>query len=75
MDAGTRLPEGALEVLSCGASEVVVGLETLQAFSDLQSIADVVGPSPGGVQPRPPAGQPDRFIQPCRTPEVPAPIP
>ena len=44
VDAGTRLPEGALEVLSCGASDVVVGLETLQAFSDLQSIADLVGP-------------------------------
>jgi phosphoribosylformimino-5-aminoimidazole carboxamide ribotide isomerase len=45
VDAGTRLPEGALEVLSCGASEVVVGLETLEAFSDLQSIADLVNPS------------------------------
>jgi phosphoribosylformimino-5-aminoimidazole carboxamide ribotide isomerase len=33
-----------LEVLSCGASEVVVGLETLHAFSDLQAIADLVGP-------------------------------
>lgn len=44
VDAGTRLPEGALEVLSCGASDLVVGLETLQAFSDLQSIADLVGP-------------------------------
>jgi phosphoribosylformimino-5-aminoimidazole carboxamide ribotide isomerase len=44
VDAGTYLPEGALEVLSCGASEVVVGLETLHAFSDLQAIADLVGP-------------------------------
>ena len=45
VDAGTHLPEGALEVLSCGASEVVVGLETLHAFSDLESIINVVGPS------------------------------
>jgi phosphoribosylformimino-5-aminoimidazole carboxamide ribotide isomerase len=45
VDAGTHLPEGALEVLSCGASEVVVGLETLHAFSDLKSIADLVGSS------------------------------
>jgi phosphoribosylformimino-5-aminoimidazole carboxamide ribotide isomerase len=45
VDAGTHLPEGALEVLSCGASEVVVGLETLQAFSDLENIISVVGTS------------------------------
>jgi phosphoribosylformimino-5-aminoimidazole carboxamide ribotide isomerase len=45
VDAGTHLPEGALEVLSCGASEVVVGLETLHAFSDLEAIVSVVGPS------------------------------
>jgi phosphoribosylformimino-5-aminoimidazole carboxamide ribotide isomerase len=45
VDAGTHLPEGALEVLSCGASEVVVGLETLYAFSDLEAIVSLVGPS------------------------------
>jgi phosphoribosylformimino-5-aminoimidazole carboxamide ribotide isomerase len=45
VDAGTHLPDGALEVLSCGASQVVVGLETLQAFSDLRNIVEVVGPS------------------------------
>ena len=45
VDAGTHLPEGALEVLSCGASEVVVGLETLHAFSNLKSITDLVGSS------------------------------
>jgi phosphoribosylformimino-5-aminoimidazole carboxamide ribotide isomerase len=45
VDAGTSMPGGALEVLSCGASEVVVGLETLQAFSDLAAIVEVVGPS------------------------------
>jgi phosphoribosylformimino-5-aminoimidazole carboxamide ribotide isomerase len=45
VDAGTHLPEGALEVLSCGASDVVVGLETLQAFSDLKAIVNLVGPS------------------------------
>jgi phosphoribosylformimino-5-aminoimidazole carboxamide ribotide isomerase len=45
VDAGTNRPGGALEVLSCGASEVVVGLETLQAFADLATIVEVVGPS------------------------------
>jgi phosphoribosylformimino-5-aminoimidazole carboxamide ribotide isomerase len=45
VDAGTNRPGGVLEVLSCGASEVVVGLETLQAFADLAAIVDVVGPS------------------------------
>jgi phosphoribosylformimino-5-aminoimidazole carboxamide ribotide isomerase len=45
VDAGTSRPGGALEVLSSGASEVVVGLETLQAFADLAAIVDVVGPS------------------------------
>lgn len=45
VDAGTHLPGGALEVLSCGASEVVVGLETLHAFADLSAIVGVVGPS------------------------------
>jgi phosphoribosylformimino-5-aminoimidazole carboxamide ribotide isomerase len=45
VDAGTHLPEGALEVLSCGASQVVVGLETLHAFSDLRNIVEVVGRS------------------------------
>ena len=43
VDAGTYLPEGALEVISCGASEVVVGLETLRAFSDLAAIVSLVG--------------------------------
>jgi phosphoribosylformimino-5-aminoimidazole carboxamide ribotide isomerase len=43
VDAGTHLPEGALELLSCGASEVVVGLETLHAFADLATIVDAVG--------------------------------
>jgi phosphoribosylformimino-5-aminoimidazole carboxamide ribotide isomerase len=43
VDAGTHLPEGALEVFSCGASEVVVGLETLHAFSDLAAIVNLVG--------------------------------
>jgi phosphoribosylformimino-5-aminoimidazole carboxamide ribotide isomerase len=43
VDAGTHSSEGALEVLSCGASEVVVGLETLHAFADLAAIVGVVG--------------------------------
>jgi phosphoribosylformimino-5-aminoimidazole carboxamide ribotide isomerase len=45
VDAGTHLPDGALELLSCGASEVVVGLETLRAFADLMAIVNVVSPS------------------------------
>jgi len=45
VDAGTNYAGGALEVLSCGASEVVVGLETLEAFADLASIVHVVGPT------------------------------
>lgn len=45
VDAGTNQPGGALEVLSCGASEVVVGLETLHAFADLVSIVRIVGPA------------------------------
>jgi phosphoribosylformimino-5-aminoimidazole carboxamide ribotide isomerase len=44
VDAGAHLPGGALEVLSCGASEVVVGLETLHSFADLGAIVTVVGP-------------------------------
>jgi phosphoribosylformimino-5-aminoimidazole carboxamide ribotide isomerase len=45
VDAGTNHPGGALEVLSCGASEVVIGLETLEAFADLANIVQVVGPT------------------------------
>lgn len=45
VDAGTHLAEGALELISCGASEVVVGLETLRAFADLAAIVGAVGPS------------------------------
>lgn len=45
VDAGTHSPGGALEVLSCGASEVVVGLETLHSFADLSAILNVVGRS------------------------------
>lgn len=44
VDAGTSSTSGALEVLSCGASEVVVGLETLRAFADLAAIVALVGP-------------------------------
>jgi phosphoribosylformimino-5-aminoimidazole carboxamide ribotide isomerase len=43
VDAGTHLPEGALEIISCGASDVVVGLETLHAFADLVAIIKLVG--------------------------------
>lgn len=45
VDAGTHELSGALEVLSCGASEVVVGLETLRSFADLAEIIGEVGAS------------------------------
>ena len=45
VDAGTNSPPGTVEVLACGASEIVVGLESLQAFHDLSGIVDLVGPS------------------------------
>lgn len=45
VDAGTTRPAGALEVLSCGAAEIVVGLESLHAFADLAAIVEQVGPS------------------------------
>jgi phosphoribosylformimino-5-aminoimidazole carboxamide ribotide isomerase len=45
VDAGTSQPGGALELLSCGASQVVVGLESLHAFADLSTIVQVVGPT------------------------------
>jgi phosphoribosylformimino-5-aminoimidazole carboxamide ribotide isomerase len=45
VDAGTHHAGGALEVLGCGASDVVVGLESLRAFSDLEAIVRLVGPS------------------------------
>jgi phosphoribosylformimino-5-aminoimidazole carboxamide ribotide isomerase len=45
VDGGTHQPGGTLEVLGCGASEVVVGLETLHAFSDLEAIVRLIGPT------------------------------
>jgi phosphoribosylformimino-5-aminoimidazole carboxamide ribotide isomerase len=43
VDAGAHSPESTFEVLACGASQVVVGLETLRAFSDLSDIVRVAG--------------------------------
>lgn len=45
VDAGTSTAGGALEVLACGASQVVVGLETLRAFADMGRIVEGVGPA------------------------------
>lgn len=45
VDAGAHTPDGALELLSCGASDVVVGLETLRTFSELSAIVTEIGPS------------------------------
>jgi phosphoribosylformimino-5-aminoimidazole carboxamide ribotide isomerase len=45
VDAGAHSPESTFEVLSTGASQVVIGLETLQAFTDLRAIVGVVGES------------------------------
>lgn len=44
VDAGAHTPGGAFEVLACGASQVVIGLETLRAFADLDRIVRVLGP-------------------------------
>lgn len=43
VDAGAHSPESTLEVMACGASQVVVGLETLRAFTDLARIIALVG--------------------------------
>jgi len=43
VDAGAHSPESTFEVLACGASQVVVGLETLRGFTDLSRIVRVVG--------------------------------
>src|SRR5215210_1618693 len=43
VDAGAHTPESSFEVLACGASQVVVGLETLRAFADLATIVRIVG--------------------------------
>jgi phosphoribosylformimino-5-aminoimidazole carboxamide ribotide isomerase len=45
VDAGTHQPAGSFEVLACGASEVVVGLESLHAFADLAAIVELAGAS------------------------------
>lgn len=44
VDAGAHTPASTFEVLACGASQVVVGLETLRAFPDLAAIVRAVGP-------------------------------
>jgi phosphoribosylformimino-5-aminoimidazole carboxamide ribotide isomerase len=44
VDAGAHSPESTFEVLACGASQVVVGLETLRAFDDLARIVHLLGP-------------------------------
>lgn len=43
VDAAAADSDGALEVLSAGASDVVVGLETLRSFADLADMVEVVG--------------------------------
>jgi phosphoribosylformimino-5-aminoimidazole carboxamide ribotide isomerase len=43
VDAGAHSAQSTFEVLACGASQVVVGLETLRAFTDLAEIVHVVG--------------------------------
>lgn len=45
VDAGTHRAASTLELLACGASDVVVGLESLRAFSDLAAIVELAGPS------------------------------
>ncbi len=43
VDAAASGPDGALEVLSCGASDAIIGMETLRSFADLRAIVDVAG--------------------------------
>jgi phosphoribosylformimino-5-aminoimidazole carboxamide ribotide isomerase len=43
VDAGAHSPESTFEVLACGASQIVVGLETLRAFTDLADIVQMLG--------------------------------
>jgi phosphoribosylformimino-5-aminoimidazole carboxamide ribotide isomerase len=45
VDAAASGPDGALEVLSCGASDAIIGMETLRAFADLRAIVTVAGPN------------------------------
>lgn len=45
VDAGVALPAQAAELLACGVGEVVVGLETLRAFSDLKTLVEGIGPT------------------------------
>jgi phosphoribosylformimino-5-aminoimidazole carboxamide ribotide isomerase len=45
VDAGAHQVGEALEVLASGASQVVVGLESLHAFSDLEAIVRAIGAS------------------------------
>jgi phosphoribosylformimino-5-aminoimidazole carboxamide ribotide isomerase len=43
IDAAAADPDGALEVMSAGASDVIVGLETLRSFADLAEVVSAVG--------------------------------
>jgi phosphoribosylformimino-5-aminoimidazole carboxamide ribotide isomerase len=43
VDAAANGPDGALELVSCGASDVVVGLETLVSFANLAAVVRLVG--------------------------------
>jgi phosphoribosylformimino-5-aminoimidazole carboxamide ribotide isomerase len=45
VDAAAADPDGALEVMSAGASDAVVGLETLRSFSELAAVVQAVGPN------------------------------
>ncbi len=45
VDAAAADSDGALEVVSSGASDVVVGLETLRSFAALADIVDSIGPN------------------------------
>ena len=45
VDAGVHTLDGALEALSCGTGEIVVGLETLRSFGELAAIVNEAGPT------------------------------
>lgn len=43
VDAGAHSAESTLEVMACGASQVVIGLETLRGFTHLAEIVRLMG--------------------------------
>ena len=60
LDAGIASSDDAQQALECGASRVIVGLETLPSFEVLESIVQSGRARASGVQSRPPRRSTDR---------------